>query len=153
MSLACALAGIPGAIAYRANLRGYVSLWPGHVLAGQFYGNTITGTVPFFRLNDLGGDDGGLRGYPRGRFVDKTMVNAQVEYRLERIWKRLGAVAFAGLGDLAARPEELALGQALYSYGLGLRFTIERQQKLNIRMDYALGEGYSGFYLTLGEAF
>ncbi len=138
--------------AYLVDLRSYVSLWPRHVLALQLMGQNLDGEVPFFSLNSLGGDQG-LRGYRVGRYIDKTRLIGQLEYRFNDIWWRFGAVVFAGLGDVAPKPSALALNRALTSYGFGLRYQLERRQKLNIRLDFGFGEGDSGFYLTLGEAF
>jgi hypothetical protein len=42
-----------------------------------------------------------------------------------------------------------------YSYGGGLRYTINKRERLNLRLDYALGDphylGY--FYLGFAESF
>jgi hypothetical protein len=41
-----------------------------------------------------------------------------------------------------------------YSFGGGIRFAVDTKEKLNIRVDYGIGQGKnSGLYLQLGEAF
>ncbi len=40
-----------------------------------------------------------------------------------------------------------------YSYGLGLRFVFSRDQRINLRMDYAFGRDSSAVYFTAAEAF
>ena len=62
-------------------------------------------------------------------------------------------VFFAGWGDVASRPDQLVLNSGLWTVGCGLRFTLDRQEQVKLRLDYGLGNGDSGFYLTLGEAF
>ena len=41
-----------------------------------------------------------------------------------------------------------------YSYGLGLRFLFNKQQKINLRMDIGFGsDGSRGIYFGIQEAF
>ncbi len=47
----------------------------------------------------------------------------------------------------------LPFDQLKYSYGGGLRVMLSKSEKLNLRLDYGIGEQSSGFYFQLGEAF
>jgi hypothetical protein len=41
-----------------------------------------------------------------------------------------------------------------YTFGAGLRYAINKSEKLNIRLDYGIGPGKNqGLYFELGEAF
>lgn len=37
--------------------------------------------------------------------------------------------------------------------GVGVRYQLSKQQRLNIRVDFAVGDGSTGVYFNLGEAF
>ncbi len=137
---------------YTLDLRGYQSFSKNLVLAGQFLTTRIEGDDPFFILPRLGGDSG-LRGYRGGLYLDRTRTLGRLELRRSRLWKRLGAVAFAGIGDVAPSPEKLSLSGQLWSAGFGFRYLLDAQERVNVRLDFGFGNGDSGFYLSLGEAF
>ncbi|MGD2152281.1 MAG: BamA/TamA family outer membrane protein [Gemmatimonadales bacterium] len=137
---------------YVLDLRGYIRTLPGHVLALQGYFGFETGDPPFQQLFLFGGQDL-MRGYYLGRFRDRNMVAVQAEYRIVPIWWRLGAVVFGGIGDVAYEPSDFTFGDLKYSIGGGLRFLLVRAEGITLRLDFGFGEGDSGFYITLGEAF
>ena len=60
---------------------------------------------------------------------------------------------FAGIGDVAPDVGRLTLAGNLWSAGFGVRYLWDEAEKLKIRLDFGWGNGDSGFYLTLGEAF
>jgi hypothetical protein len=129
----------------------YHELSPGHVLATNAVAQFNFGGVPFLDQAKVGNDDL-LRGYARNRFRDDHFVAGQAEYRFP-LYKRLGAVAFAGIGDVFSRPDDLSLDLLKYSYGGGLRFTINKKERLNIRFDYGFGRDENAFYIMVTEAF
>jgi hypothetical protein len=137
---------------YTLDLRGYRMLAPGLVLAGQYLTTHIAGAPPFFALPRLGGDTG-LRGYRGGLYLDQTRLLVRGELRKGQLWGRLGAVAFAGVGDVAPEPAKLTLAGRLWTVGLGLRYLLDERERVNVRVDLGFGNGDSGFYLSLGEAF
>lgn len=137
---------------YVLDLRGYINTMPDHVLALQGYFGFETGDPPFQQLFLFGGQDL-MRGYYLGRFRDKNMIVVQAEYRIVPIWWRVGAVVFGGIGDVADEPSNFALGDFKYSIGGGIRFLLIRAERIALRLDFGFGEGDSGFYITLGEAF
>lgn len=122
-----------------------------HVIALNGYGVFQSGEPPFHLLAMLGGSRK-LRGYFEGRFRDRNLLLGQIAYRSPLFW-RIGAVAFLGYGGVAPRISEFALNNFLLAGGAGLRFTLDREKKINIRFDAGFGEGTSGYYLTIGEAF
>jgi outer membrane protein assembly factor BamA len=137
---------------YVLDLRGYVDTMPDHVLALQGYFGFETGDPPFQHLFLFGGQDL-MRGYYLGRFRDKNMIALQAEYRIVPILWRLGAVVFGGIGDVADEPSNFAIGDFKYSIGGGIRFLLIRAEGIALRLDFGFGDGDSGFYITLGEAF
>ena len=84
--------------------------WPSTTTARDFATRTCSRGVPrcvrssndtpFFERCQFGSSND-LRGYPVGRYYDDAMYAAQIEYRAP-LWKRLGAVAFAGVGSVAS---------------------------------------------------
>ncbi len=135
-----------------ADFRGYIPLGENSVFAGQLLGTGLDGDPPFFSFPLLGGEEG-LRGYRGGLFRDKTRALGRVEYRRDRILGRFGGVLFAGIGDVAPNVNKLTLAGNLWSAGFGVRYLLDEAEKLKIRLDVGWGNGDSGFYLTLGEAF
>lgn len=134
------------------DLRKYFSLGRNKVFALQLYNFNTTGTVPLRSLAAFGGANR-MRGYYEGRYRDLDQLLIQGEYRFN-IYKRFGAVAFAGTGSVANSFSDYALNDLRYSYGAGIRFALDKKEKLNIRVDYGIGQGKNhGFYLQLGEAF
>lgn len=138
---------------YVADLRRYVGLDGGrgkHVLAVQVVGQFHAGEVPFRELAPLGGISL-LRGYYEGRYRGRQLAAAQAEYRFP-IWRRFGGVAFGGVGDVGNTVS--GFDHPRVAGGLGLRFTFNRRERLNVRADYGIGQGGSGgFYFSIGEAF
>jgi len=137
---------------YTMDLRGYWNVGEDLVLAGQSLTTHLEGDAPFFILPRLGGETA-LRGYRGGLYMDQTRALGRVELRRNHLWKSLGVVVFAGIGDVAPSLEKLTLGGKLWSTGFGLRYLLDPEEKVNLRLDYGFGNGDSGFYLSLGEAF
>jgi hypothetical protein len=75
----------------------------------------------------------------------------QSEARLNLVG-RLGMVAFASVGQVS---ENFSIKPAylLPSGGIGLRFMFNTKERINMRLDYAIGKNSSGFYASIGEAF
>jgi outer membrane protein assembly factor BamA len=136
---------------YVGDIRKFWTVFRHQVLAVQLYGFYNTGDVPLRSLASFGGANS-MRGYYSGRFRDKNQEFVQAEYRVPVIG-RLGVVVFGGFGDVNHRFTDVYIGQLKYSYGGGLRFMLSKSEKLNLRLDYGIGEQSSGFYFQLGEAF
>jgi outer membrane protein assembly factor BamA len=111
----------------------------------------VGGSPPFYELAALGGPYQ-MRGYYEGRYRDKAYATAQMEYRMF-IFRRIGLVAFGGLGDVSDSFPDFELEDFKYSYGFGIRFTIDVIEKLNVRMDIGLGKNTKGVYFAVEEAF
>lgn len=137
---------------FTGDFRGYRAMGEKTVWAAQLLATGLDGDPPFFYYPRLGGEDG-LRGYRGGLYLDKTRVLGRVEYRRSEIIGRFGGVLFAGIGDISPHLGDLTLAANLWSAGLGIRYLWDEGEKLKIRLDFGWGNGDSGFYLSLGEAF
>ncbi len=137
----------------KLDLRAYLSPFEqrSDILAAQLYAYLGNGDVPFNELAPLGGDMI-MRGYYQGRYLDKNLIATQAEYRM-RVWKKLSAVAFAGLGDVSPKLSSFAFTALKYSLGGGLRYAVLPGESLNIRIDYAFGKDTQNFYINISEAF
>ncbi len=132
---------------YQAYYNGYRGFRGKNVLAYQILGRFTRGDTPFFSLSSMN-----LRGYAFGGYMDNLMATAQVEYRREIGW-RVGAVAFAGVGEVSPSWSAFSWDHLLPSYGAGLRFRLTKNNPINLRVDMAFTK--DGHHLTMfvGEAF
>jgi hypothetical protein len=129
----------------------YWKIKPKHILAWQTRSRFTFGSVPFLEMSMVGNDDI-LRGYPRNRFRDNHNMLTQVEYRFPLFW-RFGMTAFAGLGDVFSRPQDLSWRNTKYTVGAGLRFLVNTAERINIRLDYGYGSEGGFIYINVAEAF
>ncbi|GAB3988493.1 BamA/TamA family outer membrane protein [Spirosoma daeguense] len=139
---------------YVVDFRRFIQLYRQHVLAIQAYAFVNTGDVPLRSLASFGGSNS-MRGFYDGRYRSKNQVVAQLEYRIPLFW-RFGAVGFAGIGNVGDQLQEINFQHIKYSAGGGIRVALNRQERLNLRIDYGWGFGQStthGLYFQLGEAF
>ena len=133
------------------DLRHYQPLGGGHVFAAQLLADGVLGTIPFDRMPQLGGMTI-LRGLWDGRYRDQGILALQTEYR-SAAWHRFGATVFASTGTVGSSLRDLAVRQFIVAGGVGLRFALTDDDRLNVRIDRGWSRGTSGTYFTLGEAF
>jgi uncharacterized protein (DUF2141 family) len=135
------------------DIRGYLRIKNRHrdVLAAQAYGYFSGGDVPWNQMGTLG-NDVIMRGYYSGRFRDKDYVAAQIEYR-HSFNKVYGAALFAGAGEVAHTPSALSVKELKPSIGAGVRLTLDRKERLNLRVDMGFGQNTSNLYVSVAEAF
>jgi hypothetical protein len=69
------------------------------------------------------------------------------------VWRRIGAVFFAGTGQVASEPDAFHRDGFHTAAGFGFRFVLSRSEELNLRFDFGFSEDGGGFYVGLGEAF
>jgi len=121
------------------------------VLALQGLYRSVAGKPSFLDMSELGGDRIG-RGYYNGRYRDLNAAQLQTEWR-RNIRGRVGFNVLGALGEVWHRYEELNGASVKWSAGAGFRFNINKDDPTNIRIDYGVGKGTSGFYIQFGEAF
>ncbi len=136
---------------YKVDIRQYFTLEASHIVAVQLYASFIPQDAPFYALSKLGGQQI-MRGYYEGRFRDKNLMAGQVEYR-SPFWRRLGFVAFAGLGEVSNKISRFEMRTVKYSMGIGLRFLLAPEEKVNLRADLGIGKHTRGIYFGVEEAF
>ncbi|TVQ40341.1 MAG: hypothetical protein EA384_03540 [Spirochaetaceae bacterium] len=131
--------------------RYFVSLAPSLILGGQTVLLLSGGDVPFQVLPTVGGGYR-LRGILDGRYRDNVAFSTQVELRYPILW-RFSGTAFLGAGRVAAGLDRLAPDELAVAGGLGLRFAVDRDQRLNIRVDMAHDGEELSMYVNFQEAF
>jgi hypothetical protein len=137
------------------DVRSYIS-FGASTLGLQLYGASVSGDVPFYYNPSLGGGSNGggdcsLRGYLNERYIDRNLVFFQTEYRIP-VWSRLGVALFAGAGEVAS--DYGSFGEhPRAAAGAGLRCMIDKEQKINLRMDVSYNGKESYAYLNILEAF
>lgn len=131
--------------------RRYMMLPTSGVAAVQIFGQLTAGRPAFQKMAKIGGPSV-MRGYFEGRYRDRQMIAAQIEWR-QRVWWRLGFNAFAGIGDVVHDLGDYRLDDFKYSLGYGIRFLVKSETQLYLRIEMAYGK--DSFYpvLGLGEAF
>jgi hypothetical protein len=124
---------------------------PGCISGSMFQYRDVRGDAPFYLLPSLGGAER-LRGYAMNRFVGRCALLVQEDLRFP-IYKKIGGCVFAAAGRVSDTRRELFDSGYHASGGAGLRYFINREDGLVVRLDGAFGDGSSGTYITFGEAF
>lgn len=91
-----------------------------------------------------------MRGYYKGQYRDKNLIQSQIELR-QRIYKRSGAVVWAGAGNVFPKFSAFDWSETLPTFGIGYRW--EFKDRVNVRLDYGIGKGQTAFYFNINEAF
>ncbi|MFP4458434.1 MAG: BamA/TamA family outer membrane protein [Candidatus Zixiibacteriota bacterium] len=136
---------------FTLDFKDYLGLGGRHVIAYQLYSELQNGKVPFQFMPKVGGSNQ-LRGYYEGRYRDKNLLAGQLEYRFP-LYRRFGAVAFIGAGQVSNRFDDFKIDSFKPAGGLGLRFLLIKDQNINIRADFGYSEDGIEFYITAMEAF
>ncbi len=131
-----------------ADLRRYQSLGSDRVLAWQLAWARQWG-APGFRHRLSLADE--LRAYGDNRFTDLQRLSGRAELRWPLFWK-LGLSLFAGAGQVIGE-EVLALNQLRHSAGVGFRYRLGKEHRLNLALDIAVGRDDMQLAFSLGEAF
>ncbi|MBO5962393.1 MAG: BamA/TamA family outer membrane protein [Alistipes sp.] len=113
----------------------YQRLWRGAVLALDLRGEMNSQGTPWIYNAAIGGLQT-MRGYYAGRFNDLCAVTLQAELR-QNIYKRLGAVAWGGAGNVFHDFQSFSWDETLPTYGVGLRYEVRKG--VNLRLDYGFG--------------
>ena len=120
--------------------------------AVRFINDFNFGDPPFYDHAVLGGDKF-VRGYGYGRYRDNNLSSLQTEFRLPVFWK-FGIAVFGGLANIYSGSHHFKLRNFKYNFGLGIRFRVDKKDKTNLRMDYAVGQDDNdGFYVSFGGSF
>lgn len=131
----------------------YIGLTKTHILALRAYGRTGTSDTPYSDKSRLG-QQSDLRGFKSGEVSGRTLLSGQAEIRWQ-FAEKIGFVAFAGLAKLwDDELEDLITEDLYYSGGVGFRYMLNTDQKINFRIDAAIGnDNNEGIYVGIQEAF
>ncbi|MDE7472261.1 MAG: BamA/TamA family outer membrane protein [Muribaculaceae bacterium] len=127
----------------------YTPTWKDCTLAMQYHTLLTYGDTPWGMLAYMGGSYT-MRGYYEGRYRDKGEMDFTAELR-QRVYRRIGVVAWGGVGSIFPRLSCMSVKQLLPSYGVGLRW--EFKKNVNVRFDVGFGKGEKGFVFNINEAF
>lgn len=147
------LGSIEGYYALELFANQYISPLDRQVLALRAYGRFTPSDTPYSGLSTLGRQSD-LRGYTMGEKVAENLIALQAEYRW-LVTRRLGFVGFAGVSELYDGAIGSINSDTFHpSAGLGLRYMLSMENKMNFRIDYAWGSrDERGIYVGVGEAF
>jgi len=139
--------------AYRLVFNQYHSVSKNQVLAYDLFGCATTGHPPFYG-NCIYGTSNELRGYTAGKYFDRYMFGAQVEYRLTLPYG-FGLAGFTGIGEVVPGTGQILFrnNHFLPDVGGGPRYELSRKYHVNLRADFARGRNSWTWSMGIGEAF
>lgn len=133
----------------------YTHYWnpnPNGVIAARVSTCAASRETPFFDQCSLGGTDA-FRGFPVTQFLDLRSASLQAEYR-HQFTKRLGAIAFAGVGQTGDSFSDLSDGGTQSAYGLGARYRVSQKFPLDLSVDWAHNsDDEDQVYIYVGQRF
>jgi outer membrane protein assembly factor BamA len=130
----------------------YTKLKDKHTFVSNFIIRAINGDPIFYDLTYFG-TPRFMRGYQDRRYMDKCETILQGEYRFP-IWKRFEGVAFASIGNVSSRLDYIFDTPLKIAYGAGIRYVLNRADRVRLRLDYGLTPNEGGaFYITINDAF
>lgn len=136
---------------FHIDARQYSSFKEEHIIASNVYLGHIWGDVPFSELFYYGSNKR-ARGLADRRFKDRSFLAIQSEYRFP-IWRWLGGVAFGSTSAVGSGAEDLLGNRFRWTGGGGFRLTLNKKDRVRLRLDYAFSEEGTNFYLTANNAF
>jgi hypothetical protein len=137
---------------WMVDLRKYYPLTKTSTLAFQLMSRNTIGNVPLREIPRLGSSNL-MRGFFTGRFRDLSYTAAQGEFRFN-IWRWIGGATFGSAGLVGETISNYETKELKYSGGAGLRFLVNKKNRMILRLDYALSNSYgSAYYIRLNEAF
>lgn len=146
---------------YDLEAREYFPYAERQVFALQFLVSQIESSnekVPFQYLNSIGGPSR-LRGFYNGRYRDRGLVLLQMENRfsINDKWETALAAGYGLLGQsisnsLANQSSKNPL-KSLATFGTGVRYLIDKENRTVFRFDLGFGAEKLGVYVVIGEAF
>lgn len=132
---------------YSAAFRSYHAVTDSLVLAWEIQGCQRSGTAPLWDSCTVK-----LRGFAATDYLSKASASSQVEGRWQ-LSDRWGVVGFAGAGYVGNSFNGIREREAIPSYGVGLRFMVLKNKRINLRLDYARSTESDAIHVSVGEAF
>jgi hypothetical protein len=120
------------------------------IWANRFLAEQAIGDVPYLLMPQTGRYFS-TRAYAQGRYRGKTFLAYESELRYH-LWRFIGGVTFAGVNTVSEPDDNIKYMNP--NICTGLRFNINKLQRTNIRVDYAIGaNNNSGLYFHITEVF
>lgn len=133
-------------------LDGFYPVLDSAVLAARAVACRSSADTPFFDKCSLGLTDN-FRGYSGTQFLDDRLFSLQAEYR-QRFTKRIGGVAFAGVGWTGADNDAARDAGAKSAAGVGLRYRVSRDFPVDLSVDISRNDdGEEFLYIFVGQRF
>ncbi len=132
---------------YTAAYRSYHALTDSLVLAWELQGCRRGGTAPLWDTCTIK-----LRGFSATDYLGEVTASGQAEARW-KLGKRWGLVGFAGAGVIGNSFSNIRDHESIPSYGVGVRFTVLKAKRINLRLDFARSTDSDAIYFSVGEAF
>jgi outer membrane protein assembly factor BamA len=134
------------------DIRYFKKISKNSILALQVLNFSNFRETPIREMAMIGGANN-LRGFYQGRFRDLKMTTIIAELRFP-VYKKFSACLFNGAGYIYNNLNSIGFEKAKISYGAGIRYSIRKDEKFNIRIDYGFADRYNkGLYFTFGECF
>ena len=133
-----------------ADLRYYFHLFYNRILslrlAGELNRQLADRKIPFYYLSELGRQET-IRGFSRGRFRDRDMILASVEYHYP-VWRMVNAVLFIDAGQVADNMfNDLSRDHFEFGYGGGIQ--VWGKEKLTAAFLVGKSQDEFRFYFNL----
>ena len=130
--------------------RAFTPLWKGCILGGEIHALVNCGKdIPWTEYAYVGGNQR-MRGYYEARYMDRNVVEAQVELR-QHIKGRSGVVAWAGFANVFRDTHSWQFRQTLPNGGFGYRWRFK--PGVNVRLDLGFTRNGPSFIFAINEAF
>ncbi len=134
---------------FNSSLQYYKTLIGSSIIASRIILQSLSGSnLPVQSLISIGGTNT-LRGIPQDRYLDKSAIISNVEYRIPIFW-RFGIVAGVDAGRVWSSLSNISVTDWSVNYIGGIRFYMDT---FVIRLDVGVSKETSGFYLNFGELF
>ena len=131
--------------------RGYMSFLPRNIICARLLYRKAFGEIPYYYLPDFGGPLLG-RGYYVSRFIDKTGVYGQAEYRFP-IWSIISGTAFYDIGQVQSKPGDFRISNFHHSAGFGPRFNFGSNENSILGMDFGFSNEGMILFFHAGHSF
>lgn len=123
---------------------------PRHILGLQGSMVLSDGEVPF-QMQPTFGSEKLMRGFEE-RYRDDNSLVFQGEYRFP-IRRSFSGTLFAGVGEVFFGDNHFSFDRLKYSGGVGLRYLLSPDSRLNVRLDIAVGDSDTRVFIGYGEVF
>ena len=129
----------------------YISIIPRNIFCARLLYRQAFGDVPYYYLPDFGGGILG-RGYYTSRFIDRTGIFGQAEYRFP-IWKIISGTAFYDLGQVQKNAKDFIINSFHHNFGFGPRFSFGSNENSILGMDFGFSNEGMMVFFHAGQAF